>query len=185
VLHYQHYDRDDAGSDSLLIDAACAAFGYASDITRTWSTDDRFARMIGDLDRAQQRMVAEVSPGKPFTELHNFAHRRIAQLLADWDLVAGDPDHFVERGITSAFFPHGLGHFLGVQVHEVGGSFADSAGTEIQRPAEFPHLRLVRTLEEGQVLTIEPGIYFIDSLLEQPRRENVGADVCARTDRKT
>ncbi len=177
VLHYQHYDRDDDRSDSLLIDAACAACGYASDITRTYSTDERFSQMISDLDREQQRMVAEVSAGKPFAELHDFAHRRIARLLSDWNLVAGDPDHFVERGITTAFFPHGLGHFLGIQVHEVGGSFADTEGTEIQRPPEYPHLRLVRTLEAGQVLTIEPGIYFIDSLLEKLRAGDAGADV--------
>ncbi|MFW2405376.1 MAG: Xaa-Pro dipeptidase [Gammaproteobacteria bacterium] len=177
VLHYQNYDRDDARSDSLLIDAACAACGYASDITRTYSTDERFSRMIDDLDREQQLMVSEASAEKPFAELHAFAHRRIAQLLSDWGLVAGNPEHFVERGITTAFFPHGLGHFLGIQVHEVGGSFADTAGTEIQRPAEYPHLRLVRTLEAGQVLTIEPGVYFIDSLLEKLRTSDAGADV--------
>ncbi|MFQ5634282.1 MAG: Xaa-Pro dipeptidase [Gammaproteobacteria bacterium] len=179
VLHYQHYEREVTADapGSLLIDAACAAHGYASDITRTWSTDAEFGAMIADLDRAQQKMVAEVRPGKPFVELHDFAHRAIARLLADWGLVAGDPDGFVERGITAAFFPHGLGHFLGIQVHEVGGSFADTAGTEIRRPPEYPHLRLVRTLEEGQALTIEPGVYFIDTLLNKLEAEPAGKDV--------
>lgn len=177
VLHYQHYDRDDDGSDSLLIDAACAAYGYASDITRTWSPDAEFGAMIADLDREQQNMVAEVRPGRPFAEMHDFAHRAIARLLSDWGLVSGDPEAFVERGITAAFFPHGLGHFLGIQVHEVGGSFADTAGNEIQRPPEYPHLRLVRTLEAGQVLTIEPGVYFIDTLLDRLKAEPAGVDV--------
>ena len=177
VLHYQHYDRDDDASDSLLIDAACAAYGYASDITRTCSSDPEFVAMIADLDREQQRMVTEVRPGRPFADMHDFAHRAIARLLADWGLVSGDPDTFVERGITAAFFPHGLGHFLGIQVHEVGGAFADTAGTEIQRPPEYPHLRLVRTLEVGQVLTIEPGVYFIDTLLNKLKQEPAGTDV--------
>jgi len=177
VLHYVHYERDDASSDSVLIDAACAAWGYASDITRTWSSDAEFTAMIAGLDREQRQMVAQVRAGNPFAELHAFAHRRIAQLLAEWELVDGDPDTFVERGITAAFFPHGLGHFLGIQVHEVGGSFADTAGTEIRRPPEYPHLRLVRTLEAGQVLTIEPGIYFIDTLLQRLQSSPAGADV--------
>jgi len=177
VLHYQHYERDADASHSLLIDAACAAYGYASDITRTWSPDAEFGAMIDDLDREQQRMVAEVAPGKPFAEMHDFAHRAVARLLSDWGIVAGDPDNFVERGLTMTFFPHGLGHFLGLQVHEVGGSFADTAGTEIDRPPEYPHLRLVRTLEAGQVLTIEPGIYFIESLLAKLRTDAAGKDV--------
>lgn len=177
VLHYQHYDRDRGDAHSLLIDAACAAHGYASDITRTWSSDAVFSAMIADLDRAQQKLVAEVRPGRPFAELHALAHRAIAGLLSSWGLVAGEPEAFVERGITAAFFPHGLGHFLGIQVHEVGGAFADTAGTEIQRPPEYPHLRLVRTLEADQVLTIEPGIYFIDSLLGELRSGPAGADV--------
>lgn len=177
VLHYQHYERDPGATDSLLIDAACAAYGYASDITRTWSTDAEFSAMIEALDREQQRMVAEVRPGKAFGELHDFAHHSIARLLSEWKLVDGDAETFVERGITAAFFPHGLGHFLGIQVHEVGGSFADTAGTEIARPDGYPHLRLVRTLEPGQVLTIEPGIYFVDSLLHELRAGPAGADV--------
>lgn len=177
ILHYTQYERDDAASDSLLIDAACAAYGYASDITRTWSADGEFAAMIADMDSAQQAMAAEVLPGRPFAELHDFAHRSIAHLLSNWGIVAGDPESFIERGVTQAFFPHGLGHFLGIQVHEVGGSFADTDGTEIPRPDNYPHLRLVRTLEAGQALTIEPGVYFIDSLLDKLRAEPAGKDV--------
>ena len=177
VLHYQHYQRDTGATNSLLIDAACSAFGYASDITRTYSPDAEFAAMITDLDRAQQDIAAAVEPGKPFVEMHDRAHRSIAHLLSDWQLVDGDPDSFIERGITAAFLPHGLGHFLGLQVHEVGGSYADTAGNELARPEKYPKLRLVRTLEPGQVLTIEPGIYFIDSLLNKLRSEPAGKDV--------
>jgi Xaa-Pro dipeptidase len=178
VLHYQHYDRDPSPPGSLLIDAACGVNGYAADITRTHVFDDQeFAQMVGDLDRIQQSICTKVEPGIPFADLHEFAHRSIARLLHDWQLVRRDPDELVEHGITALFFPHGLGHFLGIQVHELGGAMADASGAEIERDPRFPHLRLVRTLEEGQVLTIEPGIYFIDALLTQLKESDVSSDV--------
>ena len=178
VLHYQHYEQTADDPGSLLIDAACMVNGYASDITRTYAFNDReFAALIERVDAAQQSIAAQVSPNKPFAELHEFAHHSIARVLQEAGLVKGDPENFVERGMTGAFFPHGLGHFLGIQVHEVGGAFADTAGTEIRPPADHPHLRLVRTLEAGQVLTIEPGLYFIDSLLTTLRTSRNGKDV--------
>lgn len=186
VLHYQNYDRDAVSpAASLLIDAACGANGYAADITRTHVLDDpEFTHMVEDLDRIQQSICTQVRPGISFADLHEFAHRAIAQLLRDWDLVRRDPDELVEHGITALFLPHGLGHFLGIQVHELGGAMADPSGTEIERDPRFPHLRLVRTLEEGQVLTIEPGIYFVDSLLSQLQESSVSGDVdWARIDR--
>ena len=69
--------------------------------------------------------------------------------------------------MTAAFYPHGLGHLLGIQVHDVGGHFGDDAGTIVEPPAEHPHLRFTRTLETDQVLTIEPGLYVIDLLLAE------------------
>jgi Xaa-Pro dipeptidase len=178
VLHYQHYDRARSPPASLLIDAACSANGYAADITRTHAFDDEeFAQMIETLDVTQESLCTRVRPGLPFAELHEFAHRSIARLLHDWGLVRRDPDELVERGITSLFFPHGLGHFLGVQVHELGGTMADTSGLTIAPEPRFPHLRLIRTLEESQVLTIEPGIYFIDTLLAQLKGSDVSRDV--------
>ena len=179
TLHYQHYERELAESHSLLIDAACSAYGYASDITRThaFDTQNEFASMVSAMHATQQQICAKVQPNVPFAELHVFAHLAIAGLLKDWGIVARDPDELVETGVSAVFFPHGLGHFLGIQVHEVGGFFADPSGAEIPRPAKFPHLRLVRTLEPGQVLTIEPGIYFIDSLLDELKSKPVAKDV--------
>jgi Xaa-Pro dipeptidase len=72
----------------------------------------------------------------------------------------------LEAGVTSVFFPHGIGHLLGLQVHDVGGVMADVDGSERSRPAGHPTLRLTRMLEPGVVVTVEPGIYMIDSLLE-------------------
>lgn len=178
VLHYQHYDRHRGALHSLLIDAACVCNGYAADITRTHSFDDpEFAGMIDDLDNAQRDICSQVRPGVPFAALHELAHRTVARLLRDWKLVNRDPGELVEKGITALFFPHGLGHFLGIQVHEPGGAMADASGTEIGRPANYPHLRLVRTLEVGQALTIEPGIYFIDFLLERLKKSDISGDV--------
>lgn len=178
VLHYQHYTRERNQLHSLLIDAACGWNGYAADITRTYAfEDDGFADMVTDLNEAQQQLCAQVKPGASFLDLHHEAHRCVAGLLRDWGLINRAPDDLVEQGITALFFPHGLGHFLGLQVHDVGGSMADALGTEIEPSARYPHLRLRRILAAGQVLTIEPGIYFIDSLLAQLHKSSVANDV--------
>ena len=102
------------------------------------------------------------------------AHLEIAGLLTAWGIAAGKPEDLLDNGVTRVFMPHGLGHFLGLQVHELGGLLANEDGDEIDRPVEFPNLRTVRTLDVDQVLTIEPGIYFIDSLLDDLKRTPQG-----------
>jgi len=179
VLHYQHYDRAPGNQHSLLIDAGCGCNGYASDITRTHgggngNDNGDFQDLIAGLDGIQRGLVAQVAPGKPFAELHATAHEAIGELLKASGIVSATFADPVEAGITAAFFPHGLGHFLGLQVHEVGGSYAGTTGAEIERPERYPNLRLVRTLEPGQVLTIEPGLYFIDSLLNDLQTKPAG-----------
>jgi Xaa-Pro dipeptidase len=173
TLHYQHRRRERlAGAErrSLLVDAGCSVAGYASDITRTHAgRPGEFATMIGDLDRAQQRLCRRMTPGVAFAELQLAAHHEVAGLLSRWGLVRLDPQTIVDAGISDYFFPHGLGHFLGLQVHDVGGGLAGPGGGSLPKPARFPRLRLTRTLEPGQVVTVEPGIYFIDSLLARLR----------------
>ena len=93
----------------------------------------------------------------------------LAAVLNDAELATGDPGTLIETGVTSAFFPHGLGHLLGVQVHDVGGFMENEGGTTIDPPSGHPFLRLTRVLEEDMVLTIEPGLYVIDMLLENLR----------------
>jgi len=167
ILHYQHRDRSvPSAPGSLLIDAGCAMNGYASDITRTHSPDDEFSGLIAQLDEAQQRLCAAVKPGVAFVDLHQQAHTEIAGLIHSRNLVRMPVDELVATGITKVFFPHGLGHFLGLRVHDAGGFLGNPQGTHIAAPDEHPYLRLTRTLEPGQVLTIEPGFYFIDTLLE-------------------
>lgn len=173
TLHYQHREREaprPRDVRSLLIDAGCAWNGYACDITRTHAyRDDEFAAMIADVDRLQQELCAAVRPGAAFPDLHRRTHLGIAALLAGWDLVRLPPEEMLARGVTAAFFPHGLGHLLGLQVHDVGGHMADDRGTPLSPPADFPKLRFLRTLEPGHVVTIEPGVYFIGSLLARLR----------------
>lgn len=162
ILHYQHYGHTRGPARSLLIDAGCRFRGYCSDITRTTAaaSEPRFAALIAGLESLQRRLCDAVAPGLDYPELHRKAHLGIAALLAASGLVTGlDEPTMVEQGVTRAFFPHGLGHLLGIQVHDVGGK-------PVPPPADAPFLRLTRPLEAGMVLTIEPGLYFIPSLLE-------------------
>jgi Xaa-Pro dipeptidase len=170
TLHYQHRERRECKPrdlHSLLIDVGCMYHGYACDITRSYAfRDDEFAAMIAALDAVQRDLCATVRADVPFPDLHRQAHRAIAGLLHEWQLVRASPEAILDAGITLVFFPHGLGHLLGVQVHDLGGQLADDTGGTLPAPPDYPRLRLTRTLDVGQVVTIEPGIYFIDSLLE-------------------
>jgi Xaa-Pro dipeptidase len=174
TLHYQHRERRRPPArdrHSLLLDAGCTYGGYASDITRTHAARrGDFARMVRDMDRAQQRLCTLVRPGAAFPELQLAAHDEIATLLADWGVIRMAPEDIVAERLSDAFLPHGLGHLLGLQVHDVGGGLASQRGGELRRPKRFPRLRLTRELTPGMVVTIEPGLYFIDSLLAKLRK---------------
>ncbi len=171
VLHYTDLDRGKPDvRNSFLIDAGAQVHGYASDITRTYSAgDQRFQALIDRMDVMQREIVNKVEVGVDYRELHIGTHKMLAGVLVDADLASGDADTLLETGVTSAFFPHGLGHLLGVQVHDVGGFLENEAGTTIDPPSGHPFLRLTRVLEENMVLTIEPGLYVIDMLLENLR----------------
>lgn len=171
VLHYTDLEREPPQQTrSFLIDAGAQVHGYASDITRTYSFNDaRFAELVERMDSAQLEIVAKVRAGIDYRELHIETHRVLGQVLIDAGLATGDPDALLATGVTSAFFPHGLGHLLGVQVHDVGGFMENESGNTIDPPSGHPFLRLTRVLEEDMVLTIEPGIYAIDMLLENLR----------------
>jgi len=168
VLHYQRQSHEKpAQYRSFLIDAGASVNGYASDITRTYASEaGKFADLIERFDQLQQELVAEVTSGLDFIELHILCHRKIAELLAETGIAAGSVDALIEAGVTSAFYPHGLGHLLGLQVHDVGGRQGDDQGATIDPPSGHPFLRLTRQLEVDQVLTIEPGLYVIDMLQE-------------------
>jgi Xaa-Pro dipeptidase len=180
VLHYQALDRRRGGPRrSFLIDAGAQFRGYASDITRTWSGGDaEFAGLVDAMDALQRRLCAAIRPGRDYREVHLEAHRQVGALLADAGIVRCDAATAVAERVTSVFFPHGIGHLLGLQVHDVAGLAADARSSrEIPRPEGHPFLRLTRTLEPGFVVTVEPGIYFIDLLLEAARADGRGRHV--------
>lgn len=180
VLHYMEFTRKPPQpARSLLIDAGASACGYASDITRTYAGTDggEFQALIDAMDVSQQSQVAMVRAGRPYAELHLHAHHQLANVLREHGLIHLSAESAVESGVTRAFFPHGLGHSIGLQVHDVGGFSRNDRGDTIDRPAGHPFLRMTRTLEPGMVVTIEPGLYFIDMLLQELRDKPVGKDI--------
>ncbi len=174
VLHYTKLDqRLPDQTRSFLIDAGTEYNGYAADITRTYAAqkDSEYAQLVAAMNAEQQELIGTVTAGANYIEYHIQMHRRIARLLAKFDLVTGlDEETMVSEGITGPFLPHGLGHPLGLQVHDAGGFLQDERGTRLAPPALYPYLRCTRVMEPGMVMTIEPGFYFIESLLA-PWRE--------------
>jgi Xaa-Pro dipeptidase len=170
VLHYQARERAVPGElRSFLIDAGCTVHGYASDITRTYARQSgEFADLVAAMDELQQRLTARVRAGIDYKALHLETHRDIAGVLETFGVIRVPADTAVESGLSAVFYPHGLGHFLGLQTHDVAG-LIDNQARPIPRPEGHPALRLTRVLEAGNVLTIEPGLYFIDSLLARWR----------------
>lgn len=167
TLHYQLRDRRaPARPLSLLIDAGASCRGYASDITRTWArAPGLFASLIEGMHDLQQQLCEAVAPGVDWRDLHLRAHRLVAQLLREAEVLRMSAEDAVATGTSSAFLPHGLGHLLGLQVHDVAGFRPTPDAEPIPRPDGHPALRLTRPLEAGMVVTVEPGVYFIDSLL--------------------
>jgi Xaa-Pro dipeptidase len=167
VLHYQHLERAaPAALRSFLIDAGAQYRGYASDITRTYAAfPSRFADLIEALDSAQRVLCDEIVAGRDYRDVHLSAHRILGDVMQRMGLTKLPGQAALELGVTSVFFPHGIGHLLGLQVHDVGGVMGDVQGHERRRPEGHPYLRLTRMLEPGVVVTVEPGIYLIDSLL--------------------
>ena len=183
ILHYQHYDRTrPGGTRSFLIDAGARADGYHSDITRTYSAvpRDDFDELIQALDEKQQAMAGQVRPGMSYVDLQVTMHHEIAELLVRFGFVRCSAEAAFDLKITDAFYPHGLGHLLGLQTHDVGGQFGAPDGTVAEPPERFPTLRLTRDIEPGQVFTVEPGLYFIPMLLDAiEEREAVNWDKVA------
>jgi Xaa-Pro dipeptidase len=174
VLHYQLLDKQPpARRDSLLIDAGAEFGGYASDITRTYSLQDPdFAALIHRMDEMQQSLCAGIRPGVDWRDVHLRAHQLTATLLREADITSCSAEEAVATGVSSVFLPHGIGHLLGLEVHDVGGFMRSPEGGEIPRPPGHPFLRLTRVLQEGFVVTMEPGIYFIEQLLNAARSDS-------------
>lgn len=172
ILHHVSYGRDATRAESLLIDAGATCLGYCSDITRTWVKPDgvagtTFATLVGEMEAMQLRLCAKISAGARYEELHDESHRQVSAILAESGIAKCSAAEADAKGISRVFYPHGLGHALGLQTHDV--------GCAVTKPrADNPFLRNTSTIAEGQVFTIEPGLYFIDALLAELRAKPEG-----------
>jgi Xaa-Pro dipeptidase len=169
VLHHVHYGRRaPAGpAHSLLVDAGATCLGYAGDITRTavkgtGEGADAFGALVDRLEAMQQELCTRARAGLLYEELHDQAHELLAEVLRELDIARASADELVATGVTRRFLPHGLGHSLGLQTHDVG------ARPTVPRD-ENPFLRATFRIAPGHVFTIEPGCYFIDSFLDELR----------------
>ncbi|MEM6925411.1 MAG: aminopeptidase P family protein [Myxococcota bacterium] len=174
VLHHHgHADALEAGR-MVLLDGGGERTdsGYTVDITRTWPVSGTFSpRQRAAYEAvlaAQEASIALCRPGVPYREVHDASCRLLARFLVDEGLVSGDVDGVVERGAHALFFPHGVGHHLGLDVHDLE-NFGDrpSYPEGVGRPEGFGtrNLRLDLPLEPGWVVTIEPGFYVVPAIL--------------------
>jgi Xaa-Pro dipeptidase len=179
TLHYQLREcTAPAQQRSLLIDAGASTAGYASDITRTWAaTPGPFAALLAGMEALQQQLCSQVRAGVDWRDLHLEAHRLMAALLREAGVLNMSPEEAVASGVSGVFLPHGLGHLLGLQVHDVAGFRDQPDGDYIPRPQGHAALRLTRKLHAGMVVTVEPGLYFINSLLQKLKAGPYGSRV--------
>lgn len=174
TLHHVTYGKTAPKGESLLLDAGATFLGYCSDITRTWvkgrgEAANIFESLLEKMEEMQIRLCDHARVGRPYEELHNESHREVSRILADAKIVRLSPEEIDSKGISRHFYPHGLGHSLGLQCHDVGCA-------EIKPKSENPFLRNTSPIEEAQVFTIEPGLYFIQGLLKELREgEHAGA----------
>ncbi|MEE8437392.1 MAG: aminopeptidase P family protein, partial [Candidatus Neomarinimicrobiota bacterium] len=175
ILHNKSYHNILMTGDLVLMDAGAeSSQGYASDITRTFPVNGKFSlkqREIYELVlEMQEKAIGLCSPGIPFLDIHLAAARIAVSGLKELGLMRGDADEAVARGAHALFFPHGLGHMLGLDVHDMENFGEDHIGynDSFKRNRQFGlnNLRLAKPLEEGNVITVEPGLYFIPSLIK-------------------
>ncbi|MFL5393823.1 MAG: Xaa-Pro dipeptidase [Myxococcales bacterium] len=175
TLHHISYQKHARPSQSMLVDAGASFAGYGSDVTRTWvkgsgEAASRFAELVSLVDAMQQRLCAGAEIGMKYEALHDESHRQVGGILHHLGIVKTSAEEADAKGITRAFYPHGLGHALGLQTHDVGCAV-------VQPRADNPFLRNTTVISEGQVFTIEPGIYFIEGLLGPVRQGPHARDV--------
>ncbi|HEY8377294.1 MAG TPA: aminopeptidase P family protein [Nannocystis sp.] len=172
VLHNEHSHHPLRDGDLLLADCGAECHGWASDVTRTWPVSGRFSptqRALYDIVlQANQDATALVRPGTRYRDIHLAACRTLARGLCDLKIFRCDPDGLVERGGHALFFPHGVGHLLGLDVHDME-DLGDRAGygPGRTRSPQFGtcYLRLDRDLAPGNLVTIEPGLYLVPAIL--------------------
>lgn len=170
TLHYKDKRSHVRDGKVLLIDAGAKFQHYGSDITRTYArtgTHPVFISLIEALNTLQIKIANSIMPGMTMVDLHDSSHVGIAKILLDHGILKDcTAEAAIQNEFTRAFYPHGLGHMLGIFVHDVGGDQQDPMGTPSVKSTKYPKLRSTRRLDVGNCVTVEPGLYFIPMLLE-------------------
>tara|TARA_B110000116_G_scaffold34741_1_gene26769 strand:- start:264 stop:1097 length:834 start_codon:yes stop_codon:yes gene_type:complete len=181
ILHSNNYDNIMTSGKLALNDSGAeSSLHYASDITRTFPVNGKFSSLQKEIYnivfKMQQAAFTYCSPGKSYKEAHIKSAKIAVEGLSSLGIMKGNSSDAVEAGAHALFFPHGLGHMLGLDVHDMEGLGEDLVGYDnnSERSDQFglAYLRLAKNLEVGFVLTVEPGIYFIPSLIDQWETEN-------------
>lgn len=169
VLHFMPTDRPFRAGELVLIDAGAQYLGYASDITRTYPVGGTFTSLQQELHaivhRAEQVAIQKCLPGVEWRDVHLVAALSIAEDLAAFGILQGAPEALVESGAVWLFFPHGIGHLVGLGVRDAGGTPLRERRSDA-RP--YPNLRINIPLQPGYTTTVEPGIYFVPAILQDP-----------------
>jgi Xaa-Pro aminopeptidase len=184
ILHTERSDQPLAEGDLVLADVGAETRGgWAGDVTRTWPVSGRFSPTQRDLYtlvlEAQRQAIAAVVPGTRYRNIHHLAAQVIAAGLVDLGILRGDPIELAEEGVSALLFPHGVGHLLGLDVHDME-DLGDRAGYAPgrQRSTQFGlnFLRLDRDLLPGMAVTIEPGLYLAPAILQDPALARLAGD---------
>jgi Xaa-Pro aminopeptidase len=177
VLHFTPTSREVSGGELVLIDAGAEVQGYACDVTRTYPVSERFSSEQAEIHAivldVQRRAIARCQPGVEYRNIHLAAAVDIARGLVDIGVLRGDPEGLVDSGACALFFPHGIGHMIGLGVRDAGGRLPERAAST--HPA-LRFLRIDLPLQEGYVVTIEPGIYFAEHILHDPDNRRLHRD---------
>ncbi len=175
VLHNHSYDNVLEDGQLMINDSGAETpSGYAADITRTFPVNGQFSPVQREIYETVLNMqlgaIEIIKPGITYREVHLHASRILAERMNKMGLMKGDPAAAVEAGAHALFFPHGLGHMMGLDVHDMedlGDVVGYPKGEARSSQFGLNFLRLSRPLEEGFVLTVEPGIYFIPALIDR------------------
>ncbi len=185
ILHNHYHGNELKEGQLLLIDAGAETqMHYAGDITRTFPVGKTFSSQQRDIYtivlKAEEDCINQLAPGIAYRDVHCAAAQIIVDGLRDLGLMRGSAEEAVKAGAHALFMPHGLGHMIGLDVHDMEDLGEDYVGytSEIMRSGQFGtrSLRLGRELETGFVLTVEPGIYFIPALIDQWKADKKHAD---------
>jgi Xaa-Pro aminopeptidase len=176
ILHNHYYGNQLQSGNLLLIDAGAeSTLHYATDLTRTFPVSGKFTSQQKDIYnivlQAEVDSIKAIKPGIRYLDVHREASGIICQGLRDLGLMIGNIEDAVEAGAHALFFPHGLGHMIGLDVHDMEDLGEEFVGydDDVKRIDQFGtgYLRLGKKLKEGFTLTVEPGIYFIPALIEK------------------